>query len=240
MRKHEKVPATQKQYGELAGALIGEMNFSKDEETALIGRLGGFRRQVREFYAQFQDRVELSSDLVGWNSVYEKLFGKVPNWDGVIVPAKPEGFGPSRLIAVPQDICEWTNNKPIQGTFNALVKYFPCRQYASELDRMVDNNVRAPQMGSYAVWVKDVREADDTFDTESVVGITLLERELLEADYFFEHGEHLDPQMVTRCSGSRYSDGDVPRVDWIVSGFSVDGCDASRRSSALRSRSVRF
>ncbi len=36
MRKRKKVPASQKQNGEIAGVLIGEMKFSKDEATAII------------------------------------------------------------------------------------------------------------------------------------------------------------------------------------------------------------
>lgn len=241
MRKHEKVPATQKQYGELSGALIGEMNFSKDEATAIIGRLGGFRRQVREFYSQFQDQSVTSSDLLRWDEVYKRLFGQIPNWNRIVIPAKPpEEIGPVRLIAIPQDICEWTNDQPIQGTFSALSKFFPIwGEYPGRLGRIIGQNVRAPQLGSYAVWVRDVREAIDGFDLESLSGITLLERFLLEADYFFEQGEHLDCERITRCSGSRFLDNGVPMTKWHENRiFSVTKGAQSDRSSMLGSRSV--
>jgi hypothetical protein len=43
-------------------------------------------------------------------------------------------------------------------------------------------------------------------------GITLRERLLMEILYFKETGKHLDIIGWTICSGSRYSDGDVPGV----------------------------
>ncbi|MDO8729123.1 MAG: hypothetical protein Q7K26_04530 [bacterium] len=77
MRKYDKVPATSGQVGEIAGALIGEMNFSKDEAKLIVGKLGTFRRDVRKFYSQFRinTAVNFSSDLARWEANYEKLFG---------------------------------------------------------------------------------------------------------------------------------------------------------------------
>lgn len=55
-----------------------------------------------------------------------------------------------------------------------------------------------------------VKEFESRFDANC--GITLRERLLLELAYFDETGDHLDVKGVTFCSGSRYSDGYVPRV----------------------------
>ena len=65
----------------------------------------------------------------------------------------------------------------------------------------------------------------------------MLERQLLEADYFFEKGAHLDVKNVTLCSGSRDRGGDVPGAGWL-DGFYVYWCYASSRRPALRSRRV--
>jgi len=106
MRKREKVPATSGQVGEITGVLVGEMSFSKDEAKAVIGNLGAFRKDARAFYAKYRAKdisLENIGELGRWAKVYEKLFGKVPNFSGLAIPAKPENLGPMRLIVVAKD-----------------------------------------------------------------------------------------------------------------------------------------
>lgn len=248
MPKREKVPATQKQNGEIAGVLVGEMSFSKDEATAIIGKLGAFRRDVRAFYAKYREDVTMSidfeADLARWVTNYEKLFGRTPNLSSVVIPPKPEGLGPMRLIVVAKEIVEWTGNRPLQGTLNMTKKHFSSWQYADNLDVVIPTNARNPKNGTYALWVKDVREADEENANLSAndlakknhLGLTILERMLLEADYFFEHGEHLDLQNWTLCDGSRGSGGGVPDAHWGGSRFRVSTWDPTNRNPNLRSR----
>jgi len=252
MFKREKVlvPATSGQVGEIAGALIGEMNFSKEEARAIIGDLGAFRRNVRGFYSVYRiipaESSRLPSALISWGATYEKLFGKKPDFSAIRIPEKLEGLGPVRLIVVAREIMEWTNNRPLQGTQEALKKHFSCWQYVNDLDHEITTNDRDPKNGSYAVWVRDVREADEEFANKSEddlvaeqhTGITVLERQLLEADYFLEKGEHMDRENVTLCSGSRYRGGNVPGARWSGGGFGVGWCRASLRFPHLRSRRV--
>lgn len=248
MPKREKVPATSGQVGEIAGALIGEMNFSKDEAKAIVGKLGAFRKDARVFFAQYRtdDVVENNPDLIRWVTNYEKLFSRKLNLSSVVIPPKPEGLGPMRLIVVAKEIVEWTDHKPLQGTMNVLKLHFQCWQYANDLDEAISTNTRDPRNDSYAFWVKDVREADEENANLSAndlakknhLGITILERMLLEADYFFEYGEHMDQQNWTLCDGSRDSGGGVPSVGWGGGRFDVGWCDASGRNPNLRSRSV--
>ena len=249
MRKREKVPATSGQVGEITGVLVGEMSFSKDEAKAVIGNLGAFRKDARAFYAKYRAKdisLENIGELGRWAKVYEKLFGKVPNFSGLAIPAKPENLGPMRLIVVAKEIVDWTGNRPLQGTQNALKKHFKCYQYTDDLDESVLVNARDPRKGTYALWVKDIREADEENANKSAndlardnhLGITILERQLLEMDYFEEHGEHMDLNNVTLCSGSRFRDGRVVGADWGDVGFSVRWYYPSDRDSYLRSRSV--
>ncbi len=190
--------------------------------------------------------LELSPDLVRWESVYEKLFGHKPNLSQIVVPAKPEGQGPMRLIVILRGIIELTGNHPLQGTMDALKEHFPCWQYTNNLDESIVRNDRDPQNGSYAVWVKDVREADDEnanksandLSKENRQSITVLERMLLEADYFFEHGEHMDQQNLTLCAGSRDYGGDVPGACWNVGKFKFFWCYPTFRYPIFRSRSM--
>ncbi|MDO8729254.1 MAG: hypothetical protein Q7K26_05235 [bacterium] len=175
-----------------------------------------------------------------------QLFDKRPNFSGIRLPEKPEGVGPVRLIAVVRELLEWTNGHPLQGTQNALKKQFPCWEYTSDLDQEITVNDRNLKNGSYAVWVKDVREADEDLKKlsandlaeQKIPCIITLERQLLEADYFFEKGEHLDQQNVTLCSGSRSRDGGVPGACWCARRFYVGRYDASDCNPDLRSRRV--
>lgn len=184
-------------------------------------------------------------DLARWVGVYEKLFGRKPNLSEVRIPEKPEGFGPMRLIVVARELLEWTDNRPLEGVQEALKRHFPGWEYSADLDESITVNDRDLRNGSYAVWVRDVQEADEEFANKSAddlkaeghTGITTLERQLLEADYFFEKGEHLDIVNVTLCSGSRYRYGFVPSARWSDE-FNVSWCNASLRNPFLRSRRV--
>ena len=183
--------------------------------------------------------------LARWSDNYYKLFDQRPDLSAIRIPEKPEGVGPVRLIVVVKELVEWTKGYPLEGVQEALKKHFPGWEYANDLDEAIPINDRDPKNGSYAVWVRDVREADEEFANKSAddlkvenhTGITTLERQLLEADYFFEKGEHLDQQNVTLCTGSRNRDGYVPYADWCDK-FVVDWCYSSGRSPYLRSRRV--
>ena len=187
-----------------------------------------------------------TGDLDRWMLNYEKLFGHKPNLSEIVIPPKPEDVGPVRLIVVVKEIVGWKENYPLQGTQDALGKHFPCWQYANDLDRSIPTNDRDPRKGSYAAWVKDVREADEEnanksandLKAENHTGITTLERQLLEADYFFEKGEHLDRENITLCTGSRSADGNVPGAGWGGGRFGVCWCGSTNRRSNLRSRRV--
>ncbi len=95
---------------------------------------------------------------------------------------------------------------------------------------------------AYTIKFKANIEADEEYANKSAddlsgsKGITLLERILLELQYFKETGLHLDIQNVTLCSGSRYSGGNVPTADWSGGKFGVGWSRAGSRFSDLRSR----
>jgi hypothetical protein len=188
-----------------------------------------------------------SPDLARWSDNYYKLFNQRPDLSALRIPEKPEGVGPMRLIVGVRELVEWTENRLLEGVQEVLKKHFRGWEYDSDLDAAIPTNDRDPRSGSYAVWVKDVREADKEFANKSAddlkaeghTGITLLERQLLEADYFFEKGEHLDVENVTLCTGSRDADGGVPGCDGDAHDlFYVYYYYASDRGGDLRSRRV--
>ena len=73
---------------------------------------------------------------------------------------------------------------------------------------------------------------------KSIPGITFEERLLMELKYFKETDSHLDINNWTLCSGSRYSDGDVPEVCWDSDAreFHVFWYHPESSDSLLRSR----
>ena len=98
-------------------------------------------------------------------------------------------------------------------------KLFPVYSYLN--DKELDEQFPAPKKPTTHQF-RDVQEADekwknvsaDDLDKKGIKGITLRERLLFELAYFKETGTHLDIVNWTLCTGSRYSDGRVPRVSW--------------------------
>jgi hypothetical protein len=79
------------------------------------------------------------------------------------------------------------------------------------------------------------KSAND-LEKEHIQGITLRERIIFELDYFGDTGKHLDIKNTTLCSGSRDSDGVVPRVFWHGDELYVGWFDPGYASAYLRVR----
>ena len=95
-------------------------------------------------------------------------------------------------------------------------------------------------------WFRDRVEADEELsdlsaielEKRKVFGITLLEREVMEYDYFNRTNGHLDIDSMTICTGSRYLCGDLPRVRWDGKKFFIHWFFTDRESPILRSRQL--
>ncbi len=145
-----------------------------------------------------------------WEAYYKKTYQWAVDFSEVIVPPKPEGVW--RLVFVAKGItCDKVYNSWI----------FPKWKYMNGgIDGAVSTNIRTAS-DHYAVWVRDEVEPDAEFlgkktnqvDAGMKIGMTLLERMILEGKYFDESGKHLDVVGGTFCSGSRDSDGYVPYVN---------------------------
>jgi len=111
---------------------------------------------------------------------------------------------------------------------------------------MVRINDRNALHGTYAIWVRNRVEADDELQNKSasyltkanVRTITLLERLILELDYYLETGRHLDTQSFTLCAGSRCPLGSVPFVSWNGGKLEVIWYDDSIADGSIRAREV--
>ena len=181
--------------------------------------------------------IGIDDQLSSWIKLYRDEFGIKLNMDGLKVPAKRGGL--NRLIVVAKGV---TLNK----AFQACRSKFPTWSYSDNLDKDVPTNDRDPKNGTYAIWVKDVQEADeelqntsaDNIKARGIITMTLLERLLYELKFFMETGEHLDVKNFTLCAGSRGSDGRVPDVSWRFDELYVGWYGPDYAYSRLRARAA--
>jgi len=193
---------------------------------------------TKERFQTFLRGGAVVQDWIGeWQRFYKKYFGMKLDFSNIQIPEHQSGF--DRLIIVAKGIT-------LNQTYKACAKHFPCRRYVDDLDKAVTHNDRTAEKGSYAVWFRDRKEADEELKNLSankltekeIPGITLLERLLYELKYWEETDEHLDVSNWTLCSGSRDSDGSVPKVGWCGDGLGVDWYYSNNHYVYLRSRAA--
>lgn len=152
---------------------------------------------------------EFAELRLDWQVFFKKRYGWDVDFSQVFVPPRPSLL--HRLIIVAKGL-----------TCDKAYDAWPFQKwkYDDSLDVAVSKNARTSEGGHYAIWVCDGVEPDAEFlgkstkvaDPEMMVGVTLLERLLLEDKYFDETGKHLDIISATNCSGSRSAVGSVPTV----------------------------
>ncbi len=153
--------------------------------------------------------------LVPWVKFYHDEFNIDLNPSTVhVVPDKKDGF--DWLIVVAPGVT-------IEMVLAVCAKRFKvCRWTNDNLDELTrEKTMRFATDAPYGIWVRPRVEADEEHKDQSydslqgkILGITLLERLLLELKHFIETGGHLDISNVTLCSGSLSRDGSVASVYW--------------------------
>jgi hypothetical protein len=215
-------------------AIPTELSFEMAADV--LRRKTEFIEHIRAF---FPDSASLTDPKKQWENFYEKVFGLSCDFSGVKIPERTDEQKKefTRLLIV---VGTLSNNQ----VYDACAKHFKCWRYADNLDSAVPKNDRGND--TYAVWVRDVIEADEILKNKSAKDIkreglkteTLKERMIHELKYFLETGKHLDIQNVTLCSGSRYSDGGVPGALWYDDKFRVHWYSAGYQDENLRAREV--
>ena len=111
-----------------------------------------------------------------------------------------------------------------------------------------ERNTRTPSPTTYSIVIADSDETDEKCRNFSVndlwygklIGLTLIERLLLEFKHYIETGHHLDCRVATICSGSWTKKAKFPTVSWDAGRdrLSVDVIDFNYRSHRLSTRLV--
>lgn len=226
------------QFKELQAAVIEQLppDLTFDRANLLIGRKRWIGREI----ARILRGSELPDEVIAeWQAFYRKL-GLEVDLSGLVLPDYEKGF--DRLLVIPKGL-----------TLNRI--WAICRERfggkvwswcGDDLDSNVPINDRS-SIDSYAIRVRDRVEADEELKSLSandlkkkkIPGITLLERLVYELKYFDETGDHLDLENWTLCTGSRYSDSDVPDVYWDSDGgLGVDWAGPGLQYDDLRARAV--
>lgn len=185
------------------------MQMAEAELQSWVGKKKSIRKQLREMFNQtdlFAEEKEV------WRKFYQKYFQFDLSVAEVRIPEKPTE-GDWRLIIVAQGLT-------LNQVYKRMNKTFKCGKHFEDLDASVTKNARDTKEATYAVWVHAGAEPDEKYlgkstnqaDSDMKIGITLMERMLLEIIYFEETGKHLDIGGWTMCTGSRIGDTGVPSV----------------------------
>ena len=236
MKKHQTVQvATGGQIKELASALVEAIpsNIAADKAQYWIGKKKKLAKEVRNILFGSNSNSEL---ILDWQNFWKGIDGKEHNFSNIVIPEKPSE-GNWRLLVI-ADLA-------LETLYAKCKEMFPCWRWTEDnFDKIVIYNERDAKNGPYSIWVRDEVEADEKYKNLSANQIkgmnikteTLVERLIHELKYFQETGKHLDIKNITLCTGSRYSDGNVPYVCWNDDGrlrvhlCSTDGCHDNLRS----------
>lgn len=180
------------------------------------------KKKLREVFSIHDEYAVIRTE---WEEFYKDQFNWTVDFLSVIIPPKPaeEGW---RLLFIAKGMT-------MNLAFAIAIRLFKAWRYNDDLDKVILKNARTTNE-NYAVWVRDGVEPDAEClgksarqaDPDMKIGITVLERIMLEIKYFLETGNHLDYKGITFCSGSRVKDGRVPSCGWVPrsGGFEVGWC----------------
>jgi hypothetical protein len=197
------------------------MDMTEDQLQHQIYKKETTRKKIR---AIFKDTEPFIEEKERWRKFYQKYFSLELNFTDIAIPERPS-IDTWSLVIIAQGLT-------LNQVYKSMSSAFKCWKYADDLDASVTKNTRDTK-SAYAIWVHDRVEPDVQYlghstkqiDPDMTIGVTLLERMIMEIAYFDFQGKHLDIKGITFCSGSRNSDGFVPCVSFFDSKVDVGWYD---------------
>jgi len=233
--------------------VLDKAGFDADLVKKITGSRGNklaktMRGSIEEKIVVPVGTTSVNPDISFMAPIYEKLFGKVPDFTELLIPRVPDARS---YIAIPvmREIIEYTNGAPKEGLHQARKKLFQCWKYTDDsLDTAIpsDKDERNSADGSYVVLMLDSETPDEEFlnhSTNQIAGMnvktsTYTEYALFSVAYFLKHGHHPDRKTWTLNSGSRSRGGGVPGGYWGGGGSDVGWCSLGYRYANLGPRRV--
>lgn len=199
--------------------------------------MDGLQLLIEGKSAQVGRGINFSSILTDWEKYYLEIHGLKVDFSGFKIPEAEDNF--SWLICRPEKFF-------VKRAFSGGKQLYPRWKYTKKsLDDVLDMSFgRDGKVEPYIVRVRPNWEADEDLKNLSANQIAesktdtlcLTERLLLGDFLYWKHRKHLDVDTVTLCSGSRFSVGLVPFVDWSGIRMRVDWYDTDVAGGVLRSR----
>jgi len=223
MKKAGTNPATGDQKTGIIAALKRAIPATLTDEAAELF-ISNPRRLIAGVRGVFQETtraIDYKDFLEDWGCFYKEAFGITANFSDLVIPKKIRGFN----WFLPR-----LKGQTASELFANCSRLFPVQSQTDNLNAI--ESVRTAEKTSYAVWVRDVIEANDCCNCSEerfvsidrscsgcsekrFIGITLEEYLLLVRWYYWKTGKHLDTLNSVKCSGSRFLSGFVPLVGWI-------------------------
>lgn len=155
-----------------------------------------------------------------WEEFYKAHFKLNFDFSQVFIPKKP--YGKWQLLFIPKDMT-------LNFAYSILKLTFNCNNYLEKFgsfDNIFTKNVRNT-CSHYAIWFRDEPEPDQIFlgesnsDYKNKIGITLLERFILEIKYFTETGKHYNNSYYRHihCNGTMSFYNYIPNVSINCNGI---------------------
>ncbi|MFH1744802.1 MAG: hypothetical protein ABH881_01390 [bacterium] len=177
-----------------------------------------------------------------WQKFYKEVFGLEVDFSGVKIPENSNQFL-NFLQFMPAGLTyEYVHNVEKK-------QYSKCWDWDKNWPSMMDmSKEERTTEKSYAIWHSGSYEADEIYKEKSanwiaeqgILTMTRMERGIFGLFAWWKHKAMIDQKNVTLCSGSRDSDGGVPRADFRVERgrFGSDWCPPLGAYGFLCSRPV--
>lgn len=232
--------------GSVPGNVLGMMaDLSHKLQHGVITpeQLGKFLRgeNLRGKNSLVKAEFNFSSILADWEKYYLEIHGLKTDFSGIYIPEAGDEF--SWLICRPENFFT-------ERAYSGGKKLYAKWKY-TDTDKSLDDIInmsfgRDGKTYPYIVRVRPKWEADENLKNLSANQITgrnintlcLTERLLLGDFLYWKYQRHLDVKTTTICTGSRYSDGEVPAVGWYMhyGEVHVDWFGFVNAGDSLRSR----
>ncbi|MEQ1561234.1 MAG: hypothetical protein ABL899_00760 [Nitrospira sp.] len=190
--------------------VLGKLSFEQVQN--LLSKKAFLQAKLVEVFGIVLNPDPFADIRLEWEKFYLDHFDVSADFTDVVIPPKPSD-GEWRPIFILKGLTMNQTLAAMQEKFKVWVRR-ECEEVG--LDAFVTFNARTTT-ASYAVWVRAGDEPDITHigrstrdaDMSGRIGVTLLERMLLEMKYSADTGKNLDLIGATICTGSRDANGGV-------------------------------
>jgi hypothetical protein len=234
--------ATEGQKGDIIATLIQglpkELTF-KDAQS-IIENKGEFLQEIRRGFEPFVKTKTVQYWLNEWTVFYRYVFSFECDFSSLRAPVSCKGFG--WLLVADERLST-------DAVAKKCAERFPFMTWpADQIGEVIGHDDRSEKDGTYAIWLRDAREAEETHMNKApaeiyakgIKGTTLRERLLLELWHHWQYNKFLDtePYVGTLCTGTIRKNGYIPDVQLLNGEVLVGQTDPRAGRNCARCREI--